>query len=99
MTDITFQYFKDCPNWQTTLERLEDAIEGLDVAIVMQPVETPEEAAEVGFRGSPSILIAGLDLFADPDSPAPGTLACRVYQTADGSPTVEQLRSVLKLSQ
>ncbi len=95
MTEITFQYFDGCPNWQTTHERLEEAIEGLRVSVVMQLVETPEEAAEVGFRGSPSVLIDGVDPFADPDTPAAGTLACRVYQTKDGSPTVEQLRDAL----
>ena len=95
MTEVSFQYFDGCPNWQTTHDRLEEAIVGLDVAVVMQLVETPEEAAEVGFRGSPTVLINGVDPFADPDEPAAGALACRVYQTADGSPTVEQLREAL----
>lgn len=92
---ISFQYFDGCPNWQTTHQRLQDAMEGLDVELVMQLVETPEEAAEVGFRGSPSVLIDGVDPFDDPDAPAAGTLACRVYQTADGSPSVDQLREAL----
>ena len=95
MTEIAFQYFDGCPKWQTTRQRLEEAIEGLDVAVVMQLVETPEEAVEVGFRGSPTVLIDGVDAFAGPDTPAAGTLACRVYQTEDGSPTVEQLRDAL----
>ncbi len=95
MTEISFQYFDGCPNWQTTYKRLEEAIEGLNVTLVMQLVETHEDAAEVGFRGSPTVLIDGVDPFADPDTPAAGTLACRVYQTEDGSPTVEQLRDAL----
>lgn len=95
MTEIAFQYFDGCPNWQTTHERLEEAIESLDLTVTMQLVETAEEAAEVGFRGSPSVLIDGVDPFAAPDTPAAGTLACRVYQTEDGSPTVEQLREAL----
>jgi hypothetical protein len=45
-------------------------------------VETEEQAAAVGFRGSPTILVDGEDLFAD--HPAPGGLSCRVYRTADG---------------
>lgn len=97
MIEISFQYFDGCPNWQTTHERLEAAIEGLDVQLVMQLVETPEEAAEVGFRGSPSVLIDGVDPFDDSDAPPAGTLACRVYQTEDGSPTVDQLRAALLL--
>ena len=95
MTEIAFQYFDGCPNWKTTHERLVEAIEDLGLRIEMQLVETPEEAAAVGFRGSPTVLIDGADPFADPDTPAAGTLACRVYQTEDGSPTVEQLRKAL----
>lgn len=93
--EISFQYFDDCPNWQTTYQRLEEAMKGLDVQLVMQLVETPDEAAEVGFRGSPSVLIDGVDPFDDSDAPAAGTLACRVYQTEDGSPSVDQLRDAL----
>jgi len=95
MTEVVFQYFSGCPNWKTTHERLEEAIEDLAVGIEMQLVESPEEAAAVGFRGSPTVLIDGIDPFADPDTPAAGTLACRVYQTDDGSPTVDQLRHAL----
>ena len=95
MMEIAFQYFDGCPNWKTTHERLEEAIEDLSVRIEMQLVETPEEAAAVGFRGSPTVLINGVDPFADPNTTAAGTLACRVYQTEDGSPTVEQLRHAL----
>jgi hypothetical protein len=56
-----------------------------------------EEAAErLGFVGSPSILINGVDVFRPPGA-APA-LACRVYATGDGpqgAPTVEQLRAAL----
>ena len=78
MTEVAFQYFRGCPNWKTTHERLEEAIEDLAVTIEMQLVESPEEAAAVGSRGSPTVLIDGIDPFADPDTPAAGTLACRV---------------------
>ena len=98
MIEIAFQYFDGCPNWKTTHDRLEEAIGNLRVTVVMQLVESPEEAAAVGFRGSPTVLIDGVDPFADPDTPAAGTLACRVYQTQDGSPTVEQLRDALAAS-
>ncbi len=95
MKEITFQYFNGCPNWQTTHERLEEAIQGTDITIEMQLVETPEDAVNVGFKGSPTVLIDGVDPFASPDTLAAGTLACRVYNTEDGSPTLEQLRDAL----
>lgn len=95
MTRISFQYFESCPKWRTTHDRLQQAAEGLDIEIEMQRVESPEEAAEIGFRGSPTVLVDGVDVLGDPDLPAAGTLACRVYDTDDGSPTVAQLREAL----
>ena len=94
--EIRFQYFDGCPNWQVTHERLEEAFRDRDdVAVVMERVETSEEAAAVGFRGSPTILIDGIDPFGGPDDPIAGTLSCRVYRTPDGSPTAAQLRAAL----
>jgi hypothetical protein len=59
-------------------------------------VSKPEEAARVGFAGSPTMLVDGSDPFATGDEPS--GLACAVYETPDGpqgSPTLEQLREVL----
>lgn len=97
VTEISFQYFDGCPHWLTTRERLGEAIEGLGVQVTMVRVATPDEAAEVDFRGSPTVLIDGVDPFDDADTPAAGTLACRVYQTPDGSLSVQQLRDALEI--
>ena len=95
--DITLLYFEDCPNWKTTEDYLSVLAQELpDLKISRHLVDTPEEAERVGFRGSPSILRDGVDVFADPDSPV--GLSCRVYQTPAGpagSPTLDQLRQVL----
>jgi hypothetical protein len=97
--DITLQYFTGCPSWKVADDRLASLVaERPDVTVTHRLVETAEEAERVGFRGSPSILVDGVDLFADA-APAVG-LACRVYQTPDGlagSPTLEQLRTALAL--
>jgi hypothetical protein len=60
-------------------------------------VATPGEAEAAQFRASPTVLVNGLDLFLDRESPV--GLSCRVYRTPDGlagSPTVEQLVEVLR---
>lgn len=47
----------------------------------------------VGFHGSPTVLIGGIDPFADVSTVV--GLACRFYRTPDGPaevPTIEQLR-------
>lgn len=61
-------------------------------------VATEEEAERVSFRGSPTILIDGVDPFAAGDEPI--GLSCRIYRTPDGyagSPTLEQIAAVLGL--
>lgn len=95
--DITLLYFDGCPNWKIADERLSAIAAGRpDITVTRRLVETIEEAELVQFHGSPSILVDGVDAFADPDT-AVG-LSCRVYQTPDGpagAPTVEPLSAVL----
>ncbi|MGH9279257.1 MAG: thioredoxin family protein [Acidimicrobiales bacterium] len=92
---VTLQYFEDCPNWRIAEARLREALVEVghpDHAIDHQRVESAEEAERVGFGGSPTILIDGIDPFADPAGPA--GYACRVYSD-DAAPTVAQLRQAL----
>ena len=57
----------------------------------------PTDVAErYKFRGSPTLLIDGVDPFADLDAPI--GLSCRLYKTEhgySGAPTLDQLRAVL----
>ncbi len=95
--DITLLYFEDCPNWKLADERLTAiAAERGDVTVNRHLVDTPAEAERTGFHGSPSILIDGVDVFAEPGSGV--GLSCRRYLTPEGyegAPTLEQLRAVL----
>lgn len=95
--DVTLLYFDDCPNWLVANAHLDVlAEEHPGVSITRHIVDTPEEAERTRFRGSPSILVDGVDPFADPEDPV--GLSCRVYQTPDGpagSPTLDQLRDAL----
>lgn len=96
--NITVQHFNDCPNWLTTVERVAIAVENtdLDATVTLQLINTPEAAEAHHFRGSPTLLIDGVDPFADPDAPV--GLSCRVYQTPEGlagSPTLEQITTAL----
>ncbi len=95
--DITLLYFEDCPNWKVVDARLAVlAGERPDITVTRQLVETATEAERVGFLGSPSIRVDGVDLLAEPGSKV--GLSCRRYPTADGyagAPTLEQLRAAL----
>ncbi len=92
--DITVQHFNDCPNWLTTIERIEQVVEqmGATATVRLQLITTPEAAEAHSFRGSPTVLIDGTDPFADTDTSV--GLSCRIYNTPDGhagSPTIDQI--------
>jgi hypothetical protein len=93
---VELRYFDGCPNWQTTEDRLMALQPELRFSLTRRLVETPEEAERLGFRGSPTILVDGIDPFAVGDEPI--GLACRIYRTPvgpSGSPTAEQLRKAV----
>lgn len=96
--EVVVQYFDGCPSWHTATDRLGEALRlvGLgDQEIGFQRVETPDQAAQLGFAGSPTILLNGVDLFADA---APVGYACRTYRTErgfEGAPSLSQLTAKL----
>ena len=95
--NVTLLYFDDCPHWLVADGHLRAlAAEHSELSIERRLVNTVEEAAATRFRGSPSIIVDGVDPFADADAPV--GLSCRMYQTPEGpsgSPTLEQLRSAV----
>lgn len=94
--EVTLLYFDDCPNWKDTDRMLTRLATEFGYDLTYQRVTTHAEAAQVGFRGSPTVLIEGVDPFAAPH--APTGLSCRVYTTSEGlhgSPTEEMLRRAL----
>lgn len=91
---VEIRYFADCPNWMDTRDAVERV---LGRAPRLRRVETPEEAEELDFPGSPTVLVEGVDPWADQTSFV--GLACRVYRTPEGrivgGPTEEMLREAL----
>jgi hypothetical protein len=68
------------------------------VTLTRRVVKDEAEAAGLGMRGSPTLLIDGTDPFPVPG--APPALACRLYPGADGrpahAPSVSALRVALQ---
>lgn len=97
---ITLRYFAGCPNWRLAEERLRTTLASAgvgDAVVLLESVETHEDAVRLGFRGSPTILVDGRDPFAYDGAPV--GLACRVYVTEDGlrgAPTLDQLRTAIE---
>lgn len=95
IVDIELLVVPDCPNQAPAATLLRAVLDDLDLA--GQPVRTSiiASAAEAklrGFLGSPTFLVDGVDLFADPDrQPA---LACRMYQTQAGRAGLPELATL-----
>lgn len=90
MIFVELQYFEGCPNSDLMTENVKEAIAQIDTQVAFKCVlvDTPEKAEKYKFRGSPTVLINGIDLEGVPE-PAVGNLACRYY--AKGIPSVETI--------
>lgn len=97
MMDVTLQYIDGCPNWETTDRHVATlAAEGMEATIAYELIQSYEVAVERGFGGSPTVLIDGVDPFADQNHVV--GLTCRIYGTEfgpAGSPTLDQLREAI----
>ncbi len=97
---IEFRYWEGCPSHPEARELLEQVLEerGIDAIVEVREVRTQQEAEELRFPGSPTILVDGRDV--DPvgadERPA---LTCRIYQLPDGRvspiPSRDQLEEAL----
>ena len=98
--DVVVQYFEGCPHAGLAASRLQEALLAVSLAqqeTRMQQIESPEQAARLGFHGSPTILIDGADAFGDESTPV--AYACRVYETDqghEGAPSLTQLITALQ---
>lgn len=96
-------YVDGCPSWREAEARLRAALRAVGAdedAIALRRVESAAEAERTGFRGSPTVLVDGVDPFGDRDAPV--GLACRVYPTPEGhtgTPTVQALVAALLAAQ
>lgn len=93
---VTLLYFDGCPSWQRTAETLDDLADELGFTWQAVLVGPEDDLSGLAFGGSPTVLIDGLDPFANADTSH--AFACRVYRTPSGlagSPTREQLLEVL----
>ena len=81
LMDISVLHIEDCPNWAETGSRIRTALKDLGVSnteVSFVELRTPEDASQVPFAGSPTILVDGTDLF--PSDGRTTDLACRIYR-------------------
>ncbi|BCW49640.1 hypothetical protein [Arthrobacter sp. StoSoilB13] len=87
----------ECPHAAAAQQLFERALRLAGVSgMVHLVVDSEEEAASLGFHGSPTFQLDGQDLFPVLGEPA---LTCRIYPTLDGPrglPQLESLRTAIQ---
>ncbi len=98
--EIELLYFDGCPSYPVAEKTLRDVLveEGMEAALKLVAVNSDEEARRLRFPGSPTIRVAGQDLFPVAER-EDWSLGCRVYATSEGlkgSPTADMMREALR---
>jgi cation diffusion facilitator family transporter len=79
ISTIEVQFFDGCPHVTKAFELVKKyQHEHPEVCLSFTQIGNNEQAAAIGFRGSPTILINGKDLFQQPIPDQPG-MTCRFY--------------------
>lgn len=78
---ISFQYFDGCPNSTRTLKNIQELLNEsnlIDCELEVIEVPNPEQAQELNFQGSPTVLLNGVDIYTEqvPDS---FSYSCRIF--------------------
>lgn len=85
----------DCPNLAPMLERLHQVT---DRRVTTREISTTDEADARGMAGSPTLLVNGVDPFADGKAGKYG-VSCRIYRDERGRtvpvPSISQLRDAI----
>jgi hypothetical protein len=95
---LTVLAVPDCPNVRLLDQHLFQVLEGHhDVTVSRYEIADEDQAARRGMNGSPTLLVDGIDPFAEPGQRA--GLSCRLFRDGRGSfagaPSIRQLRQAI----
>lgn len=98
---IEVLYFDGCPNHKPAVERARQLLgeEGVSAEVLEVNVSDASTAQKVGFLGSPSIRINGLDVEPEARATREYGLMCRTYAVngrREGLPSHDILRSAIR---
>jgi copper chaperone CopZ len=98
---IEVLYFEGCPNHQPAVERIQEVLkeESIPAEVLQIDVQNAAVAREIGFLGSPSIRVNGLDVEPAARSARDYGMMCRTYVVDDrreGLPPREMVRQAIK---
>lgn len=93
-------YFQGCPNHQPAVEQVRRAVSEEQVSTLVEEVEVKDAdmAQQIGFLGSPTIRVNGLDIEESARTARGFGLSCRTYFAAgqrSGVPSISLIRHAL----
>ncbi|MEW5975774.1 MAG: DUF2703 domain-containing protein [Acidobacteriota bacterium] len=97
-------YFEGCPNHQAAVQRVKEILreEGLAAEVIEVNVPDQKTATRLGFLGSPTIRVNGLDVEPSARSCRDAGMTCRTYVEHGrrvGLPSRNLVRTALKQAQ
>jgi hypothetical protein len=96
---LTVLAVPSCPNAELLEQRLTQVLAGrADVTVSRHEISDQDQAARMGMHGSPTLLIDGIDPFAQAGQHA--SVSCRLYRDhrgrSNGAPSVRQLLKAIR---
>src|SRR5258708_33092818 len=98
---IEVLYFDGCPNHKLAVERVQELLreEGVSTEVLEVNVSDSSIAQEVGFLGSPSVRVDGLDVEPEARTAREYGMMCRTYSVdgrREGVPSRERLIQAIR---
>lgn len=97
--ELTVLVVPECPHADLLDQRLDSVLTSwTELKVTRRTVTDLDQARQWGMRGSPTLLLDGVDPFAVPGQLP--SLSCRLYRSpegqADGAPSVEAIRQAIE---
>jgi hypothetical protein len=101
---IEVLHFEGCPNHRLAVQRVREILkeEGISAEVLEVDVFDAPGAQEIGFLGSPSIRVNGLDVEQAARSAREYGMMCRTYlvdKRREGLPSIEMVRQAIREAQ
>jgi hypothetical protein len=83
---VEILYFDGCPNHEPALALVERLSRELGIELELQLVNVPDQATaeRLGFLGSPTVRVGGIDVDPSTEERRDYALSCRVFRTEHG---------------
>ena len=98
---VEILYFDGCPNHSATNELVRDVLreEGVSANVSEVNVHNPADARQLGFLGSPTVRVDGVDVEPAVRSSRECGMMCRTYAVngrSEGIPPREMIRQAIR---